>query len=373
MKVLYLIGGGDNGGAKRHVLSLLQELNTEETAQLVTLGDGPLAREAKEQGLAGSVLSGALAEQLRGVARKLRETECDVLHCHGSRANLIGALLKGRIGIPVITTIHSDHRLDYLGRPWARLSYGTLNALSLRRMDALICVSDAMRERYARRGFSREKLYTIYNGVDFTAPLRPGDRAAWYAEKGFTVTDTDIIVGTAARLDPVKDLSTLLRGFTGAAKLCPQLRLALAGDGAEAEKLRALARELGAADKVFFLGWLDDTEALYANMDICALTSRSETFPYALTDAARYALPAVSTPAGGVPALITDGETGLLIPFGDAAALAQVLVRLCRDANLRTGLGTALRARGEREFSLTAMGEKQKNIYRAICRPAGAS
>lgn len=122
--------------------------------------------------------------------------------------------------------------------------------------------------------------------------------------------------GTAARFDAVKDLSTMLRGFAAAAKEEPQLRLLLAGAGAEEEMLRALAKELGVSDRVHFTGWLDDTEALYASLDICLLTSLSETFPYALTDAAKYRVPVIATAVGGVPELVENGVHGLLIAPG---------------------------------------------------------
>lgn len=108
----------------------------------------------------------------------------------------------------------------------------------------------------------------------------------------------------------------MLRGFAAAAKEEPQLRLLLAGAGAEKEMLRALAKELGVSDRVHFTGWLDDTEALYASLDICLLTSLSETFPYALTDAAKYCVPVIATAVGGVPELVENGVHGLLIAPG---------------------------------------------------------
>ena len=218
MKTVHLISGGDTGGARTHVLRLLGELNKTENTPLLSLGEGTLAEAAGERGIPCETLRGSFFAQLRAAKRYIRAGGFEVVRCHGSRANLTGALLRRSICVPVVSTVHSDHRLDYLRRPFARLVYGTLNALSLRRMDALVCVSDAMREIYAKRGFRRAKLFSVYNGADMTAPRPAKGREAWLAAHGIAVQPDGILAGTAARFSPVKDLSTMLRGFAAAAK-----------------------------------------------------------------------------------------------------------------------------------------------------------
>lgn len=369
MKTVHLISGGDTGGARTHVLRLLGELNKTENTPLLSLGEGTLAEAAGERGIPCETLRGSFFAQLRAAKRYIRAGGFEVVRCHGSRANLTGALLRRSICVPVVSTVHSDHRLDYLRRPFARLVYGTLNALSLRRMDALVCVSDAMREIYAKRGFRRAKLFSVYNGADMTAPRPAKGREAWLAAHGIAVQPDGILAGTAARFSPVKDLSTMLRGFAAAAKEEPRLHLILAGSGAEEGKLHALAETLGVSGRVHFTGWLDDTDALYACLDIVLLTSLSETFPYALTDAARYGVSVVATAVGGVPALVEDGVNGFLIAPGDAAALADRLLALSHDAALRKAFGAALREKTARKFSLAAMAERERSICRTVIVP----
>ena len=369
MKTVHLISGGDAGGARTHVLRLLGELNKTGQAQLLCLGGGALADDARERGIPCETLTGGFFAQLRAAKRYIRSGGFDLVRCHGSRANLTAALLRPSLGVPVVSTVHSDHRLDYLHRPAARLVYGTLNALALRKMDALVCVSGAMREKYAARNFRRGRLFSVYNGADMDTPRSKMRREDFLAAHGIPAAPGDILAGTAARFDAVKDLSTMLRGFAAAAKEEPQLRLILAGAGAEEEMLRALAKELGVSDRVHFTGWLDDTEALYASLDICLLTSLSETFPYALTDAAKYRVPVIATAVGGVPELVENGVHGLLIAPGDTAALASDILTLSRDPALREKLGTALRDRTEREFSLSAMALREKEICRAVLSP----
>lgn len=369
MKTVHLISGGDAGGARTHVLRLLGELNKTGQAQLLCLGGGALADDARERGVPCETLTGGFFAQLRAAKRYIRSGGFDLVRCHGSRANLTAALLRPSLGVPVVSTVHSDHRLDYLHRPAARLVYGTLNALALRKMDALVCVSGAMREKYAARNFRRGRLFSVYNGADMDAPRSKMRREDFLAAHGIPAAPGDILAGTAARFDAVKDLSTMLRGFAAVAKEEPQLRLLLAGAGAEEKMLRALAKEFGVSDRVHFTGWLDDTEALYASLDICLLTSLSETFPYALTDAAKYRVPVIATAVGGVPELVENGVHGLLIAPGDTAALASDILTLSRDPALREKLGTALRDRTAKEFSLSAMALREKEICRAVLSP----
>lgn len=369
MKTVHLISGGDAGGARTHVLRLLGELNKTGQAQLLCLGGGALADDARERGIPCETLTGGFFAQLRAAKQYIRSGGFDLVRCHGSRANLTAALLRPSLGVPVVSTIHSDHRLDYLHRPAARLVYGTLNALALRKMDALVCVSGAMREKYAARNFRRGRLFSVYNGADMDTPRSKMRREDFLAAHGIPAAPGDILAGTAARFDAVKDLSTMLRGFAAAAKEEPQLRLLLAGAGAEEKMLRALAKELGVSDRVHFTGWLDDTEALYAGLDVCLLTSLSETFPYALTDAAKYRVPVIATAVGGVPELVENGVHGLLIAPGDTAALASDILTLSRDPALREKLGTALRDRTAKKFSLSAMALREKEICRAVLSP----
>lgn len=363
MKVLHLISGADAGGAKTHVLSLLRELNKQDGAALACLGDGVLAREARGAGLPVQILPERFFSSLDPVRALVRGQ--DILHCHGSRANLTGALLRPSLSCPVISTIHSDHRLDYLGRPAAGLVYGTLNAWALRRMDALVCVSEAMKDLYAGRGFPAKKLYFIYNGPDFSAPKVTVDREAYFRALGCSVGPEDVVVGAAVRLEPVKDLPTLLRGFQKAAQSCAGLKLVIAGTGPEEKRLRSLVKELELDGRVFLPGWLEDMDSFYAAIDITVLSSLSETFPYAVTEGARYGRPAVASRVGGVAALVEDGVNGFLFDPGDQNALAAALLRLT-DSALRRDMGQALCRKAGEFFSLRAMAARQRDIYRQI-------
>ena len=141
-----------------------------------------------------------------------------------------------------------------------------------------------------------------------------------------------MVVGIAARLNPVKDIATLVRGFARAHQSCPKLRLLIAGDGEQMDMLKKLSAELGVERQVCFAGWIADTDSFYHAIDINTLTSLSETFPYSLTEGARAAL------------------------------------SLAQDPTLREHLGQRLYQRAKADFSLESTLERQLTIYRTILR-----
>ena len=370
MKVLHLISGGDTGGARTHIHLLLKYLNRDMDAELVCFMQGSFAEEAAAMGIPVTVMGKNPLSALPRLRRMVRDGGYDLIHCHGSRGNLMGALLKPFVRVPVISTVHSDPKLDYMGRPLAGLTYGTLNAVALRRMDHYVGVSDAMRQMLIDRGFPGGCIHTIYNGVEFPAPdaAEGFDKWEYLRGLGLDCGKENLVVGIAARLHPVKDIPTLLRGFALAYASHPELRLVIAGDGQDLDSLRALAAELGIEQVVCFAGWINGMTEFYKAIDINTLTSLSETFPYALTEGARECLPTVASRVGGVPKLILDGETGLLFEPGDAETLGKHLAAMAASEELRKKLGEGLYRKANAEFSAEATARRQQEIYRTVLR-----
>ena len=244
MKIMHLISGGDVGGAKTHVLSLLQGLGRTETVRLVCFLEGPFAQEAREMGIDTLVITqGNLFAVVRTLAEIIRTEGFEIVHCHGSRANLLGTMLRRKVDVPMVTTVHSDYRLDYLGRPFHRLTYGTINTVCVRRIPYHIGVSDAMADLLISRGFDPQTMFTIYNGVDFT-PVTPRMTREEYLESiGLSAGAEDVVFGIAARLSAVKDVATLIRAFGQACRTTDHIRLVIAGDGEQRAMLEALAKE----------------------------------------------------------------------------------------------------------------------------------
>ena len=369
MKVIHLISGGDVGGAKTHVLSLLRGLGQTQTVRLVCFMEGAFSREAREMGIETIVLtSGNFFFLVKTLKNMIVSEGFDIVHCHGSRANLMGAMLQGRLQVPVVTTVHSDYRLDYLGRPFHRLTYGTINTVCIRRIKNHIGVSDAMADLLISRGLDPLSMYSIYNGVDFTPVVPAMNRAEYLQSIGLQAEETDVVFGIAARLSAVKDVATLIRGFGRACETANNIRLVIAGDGEQRAELEKLAAQCCPAGSYAFAGWVEDTDSFYHAIDVNTLTSLSETFPYALTEGARMHCATIASRVGGVPLLIEHGVYGLLFEARDYEKLAQHMVFLASNPEERIRLGEALYTRASTSFSVEATVERQKQIYEDILR-----
>ena len=375
MKVIHLISGGDSGGAKTHVYSLLQGLNQHIQADMVCFMDGPFAEQARDLSLNVTVMPGQnIPKVLRQLKKHIVRGGYDVIHCHGSRGNLMGALLRYAVGLPVVTTVHSDPKLDYMGRFFGRLIFGTLNSWALRSIPYHIGVSDAMTDTLIDRGIAKTSFFSIYNGIRFDPVPSLEGRTEYLRSLGAVVEEDSVVVGIAARLNPVKDISTLIRGFAEGYKSCPRLRLVIAGDGEEMDQLQALARELGVEKQVTFAGWISGgMDRFYAALDINALTSLSETFPYALTDGTRFKLATVATAVGGIPNLIDNGVNGFLFTPGDWQALGRHLASLGNDDELRCRFGQRLYEKASEQFTIGKTIATQIGIYSKILTHQGRS
>ena len=369
MNIIHLISGGDVGGAKTHVLSLLDRLGKTNRVLLVCFTDGDFADEARELGIPTEIISGGNPIKVcSALISRIREGGFEIIHCHGARANMIGAMLRTRLDLPVVTTVHSDFRLDYLGRPLGRLTYGTINSVALRCIPYHIGVSDAMCDLLISRGFDPQTMYAIYNGVDFTAVQPSLSREAYFDAIGLSAEPGSVVFGIAARLNPVKDISTLIRAFAKTVQAVPSSRLIIAGDGEEADMLHELAKELCPAGSVVFPGWVQDTDSFYNAIDVNMLTSLSETFPYSLTEGIRLHCATISSEVGGVPVLIENGATGLLFQPGDVDTLTKHMIRYATDKEARLRMAERLYRSASARFSLDATVANQEKIYETILR-----
>ena len=221
MKIMHLISGGDVGGAKTHVISLLEELNKGNEVELVCFIEGPFAQEAREAGINTRVLKKrSMFHVARNLKIYLKNKNFDILHCHGSKANVV-AMLMGKASCPILSTIHSDPRLDYMGRPAANLTIGLLNRVALRRRDGWVAVSHNMKERMEGRGYDGGRMEVIYNGGGFPKQLPHKPRQEYLRELGVDWNEENIIYGIAARSDPVKDMTTLVKAFAKTVAECP--------------------------------------------------------------------------------------------------------------------------------------------------------
>jgi glycosyltransferase involved in cell wall biosynthesis len=214
-------------------------------------------------------------------------------------------------------------------------------ALSNRLFDTVVANSDAAaRHAIASQGANPARVRVIRNGVEIPAPVSDADRAARRRELG--ATSDDILIGCVASYTSSKRLDLLIDAFAIVVRNEPRALLELVGDGPLRGELQAQIRGLGLESRVCLHGFERDPESLYSAFDVVTLSSDREGLPNALLEAGAAGRPIVSTRAGGAVEIVSDGETGLLVPVGDRDALAAALLRLIRDPDLADRLGSAI-------------------------------
>jgi glycosyltransferase involved in cell wall biosynthesis len=345
-RILILITLAETGGAQTYVANLLPGLEGRLDVIVAAHGDGPL-REATQA-------AGARFVPLRHVRRPLRplrdllgllelvvlmrRAAPDIVHANSSKAGVLGRLAAAVAGVPIrIFTVHG----------WAFSAYSGVVSLLYRWADRLmaplttltICVAERERTSgLAARTCIAERTVVIPNAVDLDAiphARNDGGRP---------------LVVAVGRLAGPKDALTLVRALSAVPGRA--FTALVVGDGPDRPSVEAEVRRLGLQDAVTLAGTREDVPALLARADVFALSSRSEGAPLSILEAMAVGLPVVASRVGGVPELVVDGETGLLVPPGDPAAMADALGRLLADAGLRRRLGAAGRARAQRCFDV---------------------
>ena len=290
----------------------------------------------------------------RGPAR-IRGWNVDLIHTHLKHADIIGSVAARRLRVPLVSTLHViEDRPSPLGRGKAELAAIARRSTAAR----TIAVSDAQRRWYLDSlRVPPSGVVTLNNGVRQPRRYRPDERAARRAAVG-AGEDTVLAVAVGV-LRPQKGHADLVAAVAGLSADLP-LRVVVAGDGPERDRLARLAGGLG--DRFRFLGWVDDVPALLDAADFVVHPSTADALPTALLEAAAAARPVVATRVGGVPEIVS-AETGVLVDAGDVAALSAGIARLAGDVALRLRLGEAARQRFDLEFGAEAWAARLRELY----------
>jgi glycosyltransferase involved in cell wall biosynthesis len=295
---------------------------------------------------------------LREIRSALIDLRPDLVAAHMSKAGVLTRLASRPLGIPVVFTAHG----------WAFTpGIPTLRAAVYRQLERsvghlasrIITVSEFDRRLAVEAGIVGEnQVVTVHNGVpDVPSHLR-ADPAR---------TPPRLVM--AARFDPQKDHTTLLRALGGLKDHVWQLELA--GDGQLRPQAELLVNRLGIGDRVHFLGQRTDVERLLAQAQIGLLVTNWEGFPLSILEAMRAGLPVVASSAGGIDEAVRDEETGYLVPRGDAELLRDRIRRLVTNPDLRVRMGIAGRVRYEQHFTLDHSVTKTLEVYQDVLTRGG--
>ncbi len=361
MKVLHIISGGETGGSRKHVITLLEQFDKDEIC-LLLFQDGSFAEEAKAKGIPVKILAQKSRYDVRILSRLaafIQEGKFDIVHSHGPRANLFMSFIKNKVPAVWVTTIHSDPKLDFMKGGLKGKIFTSLNLKAIRKIDAFFAVSEPFKENLAALGIPKDRIMTIYNGIEFAEPLKPDGSL----QQELGLKQEDFVMTMVARMHPIKGHDIVLQALKQNNN--PRMHLVLVGDGPIKGEVEKQASELGVSEQVHFLGFRKDIPSIYSNSHIGLLASHSESFPLALLEAANEKLPLISTDVGGVKQLISEERFGWVVPIGDKEAYAAAMAAAFRkheEGQLHPG-GEALYEHASRNFSLQALAETMKEHY----------
>ena len=358
------------GGAERHLLALLPALARAgidiHVCSLVAANGDAFTSKLRALGLDSVAMpAGPDANPLAvaRVARYLHKLRPDLVHTHLIHGDFHGQLAARIVGVPAVSSVHgtpSFYRRDPV-RQMGRL----VGALAACR----VAISDHVRRFLLELGLARpDRLRVIPYGLD-AAPWRHAAARRSLERRRLQLAEGDVAVGIASRLIEGKGHQVLLDALIRARVEVPALRLLVAGDGPLRPALESAARS-DVGDSVSFLGFVEDMQSFTAACDVFVFpteASLGEGFGLAALEAMAAGLPVLATSVGSIPEVVTE-ETGMLVASGSSDELAQGLVRLGRNEELRRRLGEQAAIRAERLFSMEQMVSSTMDLYADTCR-----
>ena len=378
--VIQLVTRMNVGGITQQVIVLADELSrTGYAASIATGISGPAEGDRRDVARAAGVpvhtltfLSNRInpARDLAAFVQLLwlflRERP-DVVHMYMLKARLLGGLAARVAGVPVVVeTLHGNVLQGYYGRLgsagilWAERIAGRLL------VDRVIAVTSGQREELLRFGVApANRLALQLPGMDVSAFRNLEDRQG-VLRRQLGVPDGTLVVGTIGRLVPIKGLDVFLEAAAQVARDGARpIRCLIAGDGPLRQPLEAQRDRLGLADGCTFLGEISDIRGFYAACDLVVMSSRNEGAPIVLLEAMAAGKPVVATAVGGVPDMVEDGVSALLVRSDHVDGLAEAMRQLIHDDGRRERIARAAWQRADR-FSLGEFSSGTDRLYREL-------
>lgn len=373
-KVLFLITKSNFGGAQRYVYDLATGLPSEGFEVVVALGgDGPLAEKLRESEIRVISIPSlqrdiSLAKEIESffdLSKILHQEKPDILHINSSKAGALGALVGRLVGVPKIIFTAHGWAFNEERPSWQKVILKKIHWLTILLSHQTIAVGDEVK-RQMNWPFVNNKMVVIYNGRDI-ANLKTREEARDFLTKHEPLLlpyQNDFWSMTIAELHPIKRHDAVIEAMKEVVKQFPNTRHLIIGSGQEEETLRQKISELNLKENVFLLGAIPEAAQYLKAADLFILASRSEAMPYAIIEATIAGLPIIATRVGGIPEVIDNEKSGLLIEPLNNMALTKAILELRTNTDLRQKLSQGALERSH-DFTFNETLEKTMGVYRS--------
>jgi glycosyltransferase involved in cell wall biosynthesis len=377
IKVLRVIARLNIGGPAIHVVLLTAGLDRARfDSSLVSgsesAGEGSMLDYALSHGVQPVVIPEIVGEfslgprELKAMVRLyrlMRQERPHIVDTHTAKAGFIGRLAARLARVPVIVHTFHGHVLHGYYSPRQSQLLRRMERGLARLTDCIIAVSEQVKRDLMTYGVAAsDKIRVIPLGLELD-PFLNGRASRGAFRRELQLNGVERLVGIVGRMFPIKNHSLFLEAATLAAREDPAVRFVIVGDGILRPELERQARETGIADRVIFTGWRRDLPRIYADLDVLAVTSNNEGTPVSAIEAMAAGCPVVATNVGGLPDLIREGETGYLVPPGDAPAVATALLRVLHQPEMAQRMGEAGRMAAQERFAIQRLITDMEQLY----------
>jgi len=295
--------------------------------------------------------------------RIFRSNRFDVVHTHTAKAGALGRLAARMAGVSVVIhTPHGHNMYGYFGERMTR-NIIRIEKFLAGRADKIVALTELEKDDYIKFGIAPEqKVEVIYQGLEldrYTCDWKESSAL----KKSFGIAPGENVVGMIGRLEKVKGPEYFIEMAAHVLKRFPNTKFIVAGDGALRPELEARAEKLGVKPEVVFAGWRDDVPEVLSMLDVLVMPSLNEAVGISAIEAEAEGVSVVATRVGGIPEIVKDNVTGVLVPPADARALAEAVSALLADRTMRDRMGSGGRAWVRGRFDAREMVRKTSVLY----------
>jgi glycosyltransferase involved in cell wall biosynthesis len=302
---------------------------------------------------------------LARIRQLIRGFRPDIVETHTTKAGIVGRLAAQLEGSPVVLHVYHGHSLDGQHGAIKTWMARRVERMLMRTSHRLVAVSAHVKHDLVKYGVAPpDHISVVEPGLDL-APMLGCRRERGALRRELGLASARRLVGIVGRLTPVKNHRLFLDAAVGVLAVRPDVHFLIVGDGEIGPEIRALARSRGLIEHLTFTGWRYDLPRIYADLDILVSCSNNEGTPFTIIEAMAAGCPVVATRVGGVPDLVHDQTTGLLVPPAQAQPLIAAILRLLSDADLARAL-TRSAADAARRFSTARLASDMDALYTTL-------
>jgi glycosyltransferase involved in cell wall biosynthesis len=377
IKILRVIARLNIGGPAIHVVLLTAGLDRKRFESLLVSGpenpgEGSMLDYALSHGVQPIMIPDIVGEfslgprELRALVRLyrlIRRERPHIVHTHTAKAGFVGRLAARLARVPVVVHTFHGHILHGYYSPRKTQLLRGMERILAGMTDRVIAVSEQVKQDLVTYGVAPAgKILVVPLGLELE-PFLEGSQSRGAFRRELNLNGVERLVGIVGRIFPIKNHHLFLNAAALVARQEPTARFVIVGDGVLRPAMEQYARTLDIAERVIFTGWRRDLARIYADLDVLAVTSNNEGTPVSAIEAMAAGCPVVAMRVGGLPDLISDGETGYLVPPGDSQAASAAMLRLLREPEMARRMGQAARALVRERFAAQRLVSDMQRLY----------